>query len=62
MDQLPQDVKIEILRSFLYKDFLIQFRRFFRFRKQRNVIHLLSQASDANFDLDSIVRKKSTRL
>ena len=38
MNQLPQEVKIHLLRNFLYKDFLVQFRRFFRFKKQRNIM------------------------
>ena len=32
MEQLPRDVQVEIFQKFLYKDFLMQFRRFFRFR------------------------------
>ena len=33
MMQLPQQVQVEIFRKFLFADFLMQFRRFFRFRK-----------------------------
>lgn len=36
--QLPQDVQIQIFKKFIFKDFLIQFRRVFRFRKEGNVL------------------------
>lgn len=36
--QLPQDVQIQIFKKFIFQDFLNQFRRIFRFRKEGNVL------------------------
>ena len=53
MDQLPQEVKIKILKQFLFKDFLMEFRRFFRFKKQRNMVSefALEHIDDKNINV-----------
>lgn len=54
MEQLPRDAQVEIFQKFLYKDFLMQFRRFFRFRvwKLRYLCHSEGVEYMANKKLD----------
>lgn len=49
-EQLPREVVLKIYRDFVFKDFLLHFRRYFNFRKQRNLFHELTH--DAHLNLD----------
>lgn len=55
MNQLPAEVKLVLYRQFMFKDFLIQFRRFFRFKKQRN---MMTEFAIDHIDENNIIKNK----
>jgi hypothetical protein len=54
MSQLPHEVVVEIYRDFIFKEFLTQFRRMFRFKKQRNMFTEFAQDHMDNLNIKDV--------